>query len=157
VPETDICNSFQIPVTLIQTIAGQNNSTYNNVETARKFFIQNTISGFWSKIEQVINSNFSYEFPSQPEWFFETADLASMQEDNAEKFTRLNELFKSNVISRSEFRSELDLEDIDGGTQVYYQDLLFGSTTTFVEPEETITEPIVAVASGLKRAVKKKV
>jgi HK97 family phage portal protein len=147
VPETDICNSFQIPVTLIQTIAGQNNSTYNNVETARKFFIQNTISGFWSKIEQIINSNFSYEFPSQPEWYFETADLASMQEDNAEKFSRLNALFQSNVISRSEFRAELDLEDIDGGSAVYYQTLLNQSTTATVEPLEPIVEPIVAIAS----------
>jgi HK97 family phage portal protein len=147
VPETDICNSFQIPVTLIQTIAGQNNSTYNNVETARKFFIQNTISGFWSKVEQIINSNFSYEFPSQPEWYFETADLASMQEDNAEKFSRLNALFQSNVISRSEFRAELDLEDIDGGSAVYYQTLLNQSTTATVEPLEPIVEPIVAIAS----------
>jgi HK97 family phage portal protein len=147
VPETDICNSFQIPVTLIQTIAGQNNSTYNNVETARKFFIQNTISGFWSKVEQIINSNFSYEFPSQPEWYFETADLASMQEDNAEKFSRLNALFQSNVISRSEFRAELDLEDIDQGQAIYYQDLLFGSTASFEQPLEPIVEPIVAIAS----------
>jgi hypothetical protein len=70
-----------------------------------------------------------------------------MQEDNAEKFSRLNALFQSNVISRSEFRAELDLEDIDGGSAVYYQTLLNQSTTATVEPLEPIVEPIVAIAS----------
>lgn len=152
VPETDICNAFQIPTTLIQTIAGQQNSTYNNVETARKFFLQNTIGGFWSKVEQIINSNFSYEFPQIPNWFFETSNLPSLQEDQNESFIRLNQLFQSNVISRAEFRSELDLDDIDGGSAVYYQDLLFGSTTAFVAP----SEPFVALESDAKASSKKK-
>lgn len=150
VPETDICNAFQIPTTLIQTIAGQQNSTYNNVQTARKFFLQNTIGGFWSKVEQIINSNFSYEFPQIPNWFFETSDLPSLQEDQKETFERLNQLFQSNVISRSEFRAELDLDDIDGGQAIYYQDLLFGSTTATETPLEVIVDPIVAVASPVK-------
>lgn len=124
VPEADICGSFQVPPTILHTVAGMQNSTYNNVETSRKFFIQNTIGGMWSRVVQTINDNFKYEFPSQPEWNFETSNLPSMKEDTNSKFARLSAMYQANAISRAEFRAELDLEDIDDGQQVFYQDLI---------------------------------
>lgn len=123
VPETDIASAFMIPPTVLHSVAGAENSTYNNVETARKQFIQNTVAGLWSKVSQVINENFSYEFGSNPEWFFEYANLPSMQEDADARFARLQGMFQSNVISRAEFRAEMDLEDIDEGEQVYFTEL----------------------------------
>ena len=123
VPETDIASAFMIPPTVLHSVAGAENSTYNNVETARKQFIMNTVAGLWSKVEQVINENFSYEFGSNPEWHFEYANLPSMQEDADSRFARLQGMFQANVISRAEFRSEMDLDDIDNGEQVYFTEL----------------------------------
>lgn len=156
VPEVDICASFMIPPMLINVVAGLQASTYNNVAEARRYFVQNTISGMWSKLEQTINENFSFEFSQQPEWYFETADLASMKEDNQEKFLRLQAMYQANVISRGEFRAEMDLEDIDNGQQVYYQDLIspfnFGTASAEPPAPEPILPPTKAVS---KKKVKK--
>ena len=159
VPEADICGSFQIPPTILHTVAGMQNSTYNNVETSRKFFIQNTIGGMWSRVEQIINDNFTYEFPSQPKWYFETADLPSMKEDTNSMFARLNAMYQANAISRAEFRAELDLEDIDNGQQIFYQDLVaqagFGALGLAQEeqPIQTASEE----KPKTKRVYKKKI
>lgn len=126
VPETDIASAFMIPPTVLHSVAGAQNSTYNNVETARKQFIQNTVAGMWSRVSQIINEHFSYEFGSNPEWHFEFADLPSMQEDTDSKFARLQGMFQANVISRAEFRAEMDLDDIDDGQQVYFSELQSG-------------------------------
>ena len=158
VPESDICGSFMVPPTILHTVAGMQNSTYNNIETSRKFFIQNTIGGMWSRVEQVINDNFSFEFPSQPKWNFETADLPSMKEDTNSVFARLNAMYQANVISRSEFRAELDLDDIDNGQQVYYQDLISQFTFGVAEEEQPESPALEqADAQKPKRVSKKKI
>jgi HK97 family phage portal protein len=158
VPEADICGSFMIPPTILHTVAGMQNSTYNNVETSRKFFIQNTVGGMWSRVEQVINDNFSFEFPSQPKWNFETADLPSMKEDTNDKFLRLQAMFQANAISRAEFRAEMDLEDIDNGQEVYYQDLINQFTFGVAEQEQPELPALEqADAKKPKRVSKKKV
>ena len=159
VPETDICGAFQISPILLNTVAGMQNSTYSNLSESRKFFIQNVIAGMWSKIEQIINDHFSYEFPSQPTWHFEVSNLPSMQEDVNAKFARLNQMYISNSISRAELRAELGLEDIDNGQQVFYQDLVaqagFGALN-FAEDEQP-TEVASAEKPKTKRVYKKKI
>ena len=159
VPESDICGSFQIPPTILHTVAGMQNSTYNNVETSRKFFIQNTIGGMWSKVEQIINDNFTYEFPSQPTWHFETADLPSMKEDTNSMFARLNAMYQANAISRAEFRAELDLDDIDNGQQVFYQDLVAqaGFGAFGLAQEQAPIEQASAEKPKTKKVYKKKI
>ena len=158
VPESDICGSFMIPPTILHTVAGMQNSTYNNVETSRKFFIQNTVGGMWSRVEQTINDNFSFEFPSQPKWYFETADLPSMKEDTNTKFLRLQAMYQANAISRAEFRAEMDLEDIDNGQQVYYQDLINQFSFGVAQAEEPAQPALEqADAQKPKRVSKKKV
>jgi len=159
VPESDICGSFQIPPTILHTVAGMANSTYNNVETSRKFFIQNTVGGMWSRVEQIINDNFTYEFPSQPTWHFETADLPSMKEDTNSMFARLSAMYQANAISRAEFRAELDLDDIDNGQQVFYQDLVAqaGFGALGLAQEQAPIEQASSEKPKTKRVYKKKI
>lgn len=124
IPESDVASSFRIPIEYLGTATGNANSTYANKETSRKQFVSNVVSSMWNVVESIINENFSSEFVSHPKWYFERSNVAALQEDNTAKFQRLSALFTQNVISRREYRSELDLDDIDNGDDIYYMDIL---------------------------------
>ena len=124
IPESDIASSFRVPIEYLGTATGNANSTYANKETSRKQFVQNVVASMWSSVEQIINDAFSWEFPSKPEWWFEKSEVSALQEDQQAKFQRVASMYQSNVISRREFRAAMDLDDIDNGVDLYFNDIL---------------------------------
>jgi HK97 family phage portal protein len=139
--ESRICSAFKVPPQLAGVEAGQAHSTFNNVEQARAFFTETTLTSIWRRLQDTINRDLLPDFEgldSALEAQFDTSQvraLAEMFKGESDQFTGL---FQAGIMYRDEVREKMRLDPIDNGVKVF---ILPANTQAVDEQGEPIVEP----------------
>ena len=113
----EICSIFNVPPPMIGILE---NSTYNNIETARKIFWQDCIVPLLEDIKSCFNLSLAPEFGQGIELSFDLSNVEALQTSNAEKMTTAQTLFGMGVpFNEINQRLELGFDPIDGGDVGY--------------------------------------
>ena len=96
------------------------NSTYNNIETARKIFWQDCIVPLLEDIKNCFNLSLTPEFGQGIELSFDVSNVEALQTSNTEKMTTAQTLFGMGVpFNQINQRLELGFDPIEGGDVGY--------------------------------------
>ena len=113
----EICSVFNVPPPMIGILE---NSTYNNIETARKIFWQDNIVPLLEDIKSCFNLSLAPEFGQGIELSFDLSNVEALQTSNSEKMTTAQTLFGMGVpFNEINQRLELGFDPIEGGDVGY--------------------------------------
>jgi HK97 family phage portal protein len=151
--ESRMCAAFKVPPQLAGVEAGQAHSTFNNVEQARSFFTQTTLTAIWRRLQDTINRDLLPDFEgldSTVEAQFDTSQVRALAEMFKGESDQFVGLFQAGIMYRDECREKMRLDPIDGGKMVF---ILPANTQAVDETGEPIVEPEPAPAPMLPPGV----
>lgn len=118
--EIEICSVFGIDGKVVGTIAGNEKSTYANVETAYKEFTTLTRMPTWNSWEEQIESGLAKEWPGiQLE--FDMSHVAALRADPDANIYPNIAKFNANLTTQNEARNAMGDLPIEGGDKFAYQ------------------------------------
>lgn len=113
----EICSLFQVPPPIVGIM---DTSTYNNIETARKIFWQDTVIPLLEDIKDSFNLSLTPEFGQGIELSYDISNVQALQTSTQEKINNAKNLWSMgvpfNVINQ---RLELGFDDVEGGDMGY--------------------------------------
>ena len=113
----EICSLFQVPPPIVGIM---DTSTYNNIETARKIFWQDTIIPLLEDIKDALNLALTPEFGQGIELVYDISNIQALQTSTQEKINNAKQLWSMgvpfNIINQ---RLELGFDEIEGGEVGY--------------------------------------
>lgn len=110
--DSRICSRFGVPAVLVGTEGGQENSTYSNGEQAERNFYSGTMPRLWSRIDDAFTRQLLPEFEYRPGWDirFDTSEIAALQDDVNEAWTRATAAWNAGLISRHVAHVEMGVD-----------------------------------------------
>lgn len=109
----EICSIFNVPPPMIGILE---NSTYNNIETARKIFWQDCIVPLLQDIKASLNLSLTPEFGTGIILDFDLSNVDALQTSSKEKMETAKSLFSMGVpFNLINQRLELGFDEIEGG------------------------------------------
>jgi len=109
----EICSVYGVPSSLIAKMGDVNLA---NAETARRAFWQDTLQPLLEQIEGTLNSCLASEFGPDVEIYFDTSNVAALQQSQKEKLENAKFLWSMGVpFNTINEHFDLGLDDIDGG------------------------------------------
>lgn len=111
IPEERIAAVLRVPAIIAGLGAGLDRSTYSNFREAREMFAEMTILPLYAFDAAVVNAQLVPEFTSDPQIkvVFDITDLRALQEDEDNKWKRLNEAVKTGWVRPDEARTDVGL------------------------------------------------
>jgi HK97 family phage portal protein len=111
IPEERIAAVLRVPAIIAGLGAGLDRSTYANFREAREMFAEMTILPLYAFDASSINQQLLPEFTSDPRLrvAFDITDMRALQEDEDNKWKRLNEAVKTGWVDVSEARTDVGL------------------------------------------------
>ncbi len=110
----DIARIFRVPMFMLGDLS---NSSFNNVESSMRFFYQSTLSLYLGHIESALDSLFNLPPGDTIEFDFES----NLRTNFAERIKGLSEGVKGGIYKINEARNKENLQNIDGGENVFIQ------------------------------------
>jgi HK97 family phage portal protein len=140
IPEERIAAVMRVPAIIAGLGAGLDRSTYANFREAREMFAEMTLLPLYSFDAATVNMQLLPEFTTDPRITvgFDVTDLRAFQEDENEKWKRLDLAVKTGWVRPNEARSDVGLPpDLDESTPMNTgQPALPGQVTEVGEEEE---------------------
>ena len=134
----EICTIFNVPPPMIGVLE---NSTYNNIETARKIFWQDHLVPLLEDIKNCFNQSIAPEFGQGVILDYDLSNVEALQTSNTEKMATAAQLFAMgvpfNIINQ---RLDLGFDDIEGGDMGYLPSGLMPATILENMEDPTQTE-----------------
>ena len=131
----EICSIFQVPPPIVGIM---DTSTYNNIETARKIFWQDTIIPLLEDIKDNFNLGLTPEFGQGIELSYDVSNIQALQISNQEKITNAKNLFSMGVpFNMINQKLELGFDEIEGGDLGYLPSGLMPSNVLAMPPEDS--------------------
>jgi HK97 family phage portal protein len=135
----EICSIFNVPPPMIGILE---NSTYNNIETARKIFWQDCIIPLLEDIKNCFNLSLTPEFGQGIELSFDISNVEALQTSNTEKMATAQTLFGMGVpFNQINQRLELGFDPIEGGDTGYLAANLMPANILEQGPQEPEPNP----------------
>lgn len=119
VPEARIAAAFRVPAILAGLNVGLEQATYSNYAQARLAFTQDTLVPLWRAAAAEVQSALAPEFGNGVILRHDLNEVASLQEDVNNKWTRLGSAFDRGAITLNEYRRGIGYQDQQGG-DVYF-------------------------------------
>jgi HK97 family phage portal protein len=130
----EICSIFQVPPPIVGIM---DTATYNNIETARKIFWQDTIIPLLEDIKDSFNLALTPEFGTGIELSYDVSNVQALQISNQEKITNAKSLFSMGVpFNMINQKLELGFDEIEGGDLGYLPSGLMPSNVLAMPPED---------------------
>jgi HK97 family phage portal protein len=118
-----ICSAFAVPPILIHTKLGLDASTYSNYGQARRAFYEDTITPLWRRLDGAMTRALLPEFDvdDSVSLEFDTSEIPALQDDLTNERAQKIELWRSQVITRNEIRSDFGYAEIEdeSGAELY--------------------------------------
>lgn len=131
----EICSIFQVPPPMIGILE---NSTYNNIETARKIFWVDTIIPLLEDIKDSFNIGLTPEFGTGIELAYDLSNVDALQTNIKEKMETAKGFFSMGVpFNDINQKLELGFDDIEGGDIGYLPSGLMPADILANPPEPT--------------------
>jgi HK97 family phage portal protein len=125
-----ICSAFAVPPILIHTKLGLDASTYSNYGQARRAFYEDTITPLWRRLDGAMTRALLPEFDVDEtvSLEFDTSKIPALQDDLTNERAQKIELWRSQVITRNEIRSDFGYAEIEDetGAELYASASPFG-------------------------------
>lgn len=112
ISDTSICQAFGVSPLLVDALAGIAKSTFSNKADARKGFYDETISGLWDRLDDVLTLGLLSEFEpagSPVSLEFDTSRIKALQEDRNTKATWVIQGFQASGLSQHMMLTELGI------------------------------------------------
>ena len=111
IPEERIAAVLRVPAIIAGLGAGLDRSTYANFREAREMFAEMTLMPLYSFDAATLNMQLTPDFTSDPniKIMFDVTDLRAFQEDETEKYKRLDLGVKTGWIRPNEARADVGL------------------------------------------------
>jgi HK97 family phage portal protein len=126
-----ICSAFAVPPILIHTKLGLDASTYSNYGQARRAFYEDTITPLWRRLDGAMTRALLPEFDvdDSVSLEFDTSEIPALQDDLTNERAQKIELWRSQVITRNEIRSDFGYAEIEDetGAELYAPASPFGA------------------------------
>jgi HK97 family phage portal protein len=130
----EICSIFQVPPPIVGIM---DTSTYNNIETARKIFWQDTIIPLLEDIKDCFNLALTPEFGTGIELSYDVSNVQALQTSNQEKIANATSLFAMGVpFNMINQKLELGFDNVEGGDLGYLPSGLMPSNVLAMPPED---------------------
>jgi HK97 family phage portal protein len=135
----EICSIFQVPPPMIGILE---NSTYNNIETARKIFWVDTIIPLLEDIKDCFNQSLTPEFGTGFELSYDISNVDALQTNIKDKIETAKNLFSMGVpFNMINQKLELGFDDIEGGDMGYLPSGLMPTDILLAPPEPQVLDP----------------
>jgi HK97 family phage portal protein len=107
-----ICTAFGVPAVLVGAEVGLQHSTYSNGEQAERNFYSGTMPRLWARIDDAFTRQLLPEFEWRPGWDirFDTSEIAALQDDVNEAWTRATSAWTAGLISRHVAHEEMGVD-----------------------------------------------
>lgn len=126
VNRTEICAAFGVPSQIVGDPAGQ---TYSNYGEAQKAFWENTvIARYLDHIKDKLEQDLLPRFADNLVLKYDLSAVGALKENEDKKADRINNLWKSGLVKRSEARYALDYEETEADN-VYINELTAAPAT----------------------------
>jgi HK97 family phage portal protein len=130
----EICSLFQVPPPIVGIM---DTSTYNNIETARKIFWQDTIISLLEDLKDSFNLGLTPEFGTGIELGYDVSNVQALQTSTQEKITNAKDLFSMGVpFNMINQKLELGFDQVEGGDIGYLPSQLMPSDFLSNPPQE---------------------
>ena len=143
VPETRISGVFGVPPLLAGLLIGHQRANYANSSVARKLGAEQKIIPDMRDIAQTLSDRLLPEFeeavyqdPESYRFEFDFSVMTALQEDQQKKSVRLNRLWNSNVIDRSEIRGAEGFSIREEDEGLYHADTRLGDLGSDPNPAQ---------------------
>lgn len=150
----EICSIFNVPPPMVGILE---NSTYNNIETARKIFWQDCIIPLLEDIKNTINLSLTPEFGENITLDYDISNVEALQTSEREKLETAKSLFSLgvpfNVINQ---RLDLGFDEIEGGDIGYLPSGLMPTNFFDDMPPENTPQPPANEEEGKSKGSSKK-
>lgn len=135
VPEERLAGVIGIPSIVLGFGSGLERGTFSNFEQAVEMAYEGFLVPLWDYFADEMTAQVLPDYDGQPrgdelsrEVRADTTKVRALQEDQNELFTRLDSSFQSGWLKRSEARAMAGLEVDEGEDDVYYFDVVGGSS-----------------------------
>jgi HK97 family phage portal protein len=120
-PEERICAVFRIPPGVVKLGAGLERNTYSNAETEQEQAYRNAVLPMHRVFKDGLDASLLPEFTVDENWQtgFDVSDINALQEDEDARAKRFALLWTSDLIKRSEARSEMGYDADSKSDEVY--------------------------------------
>lgn len=127
---------FGIPLQVLNMGAGNERSTYHNMQEADRRAVDQFLQPLWWRTAQTLTRQLLRDIDPDESHFveFDTSEVGAMQEDETERVARIVSMYQGQVIKRSEARVELNYEVDPGGADDVYL-VKAGTTTVSIDDE----------------------
>jgi HK97 family phage portal protein len=105
--ETRICAVYQVPPSLVPSMAGQHSASYANRVSDREFLWDSVLAPIYRHHAVVLTNGLKADFPDLDKFEFDLSDVRALQEDEDKKHARYRDDFGAGLIGRREARVEL--------------------------------------------------
>lgn len=115
VPEARIAAAFKVPAIVAGLNVGLERSTFANYGEAVKFFTEGTLAALWRIAASELTQGLGEEFGDEVQVTYDLSDVRALQENETERWTRLNTAVAGGWMTVNEARAEIGLEAAPGG------------------------------------------
>lgn len=137
--DSAVCAAFRVPMQVVQTVLGQESSTYSNYREALKVLQLYTCGPLRARLDGAITRDLLPEFDADPSHSveFDTSRVEALQESQDEKHKRALEALKAGGIQLDTFLEETGRTPIGGdlGQSFYLPFSVIVTPPTGPEPE----------------------
>lgn len=109
ITESRICAAVGVPPVLVGLKVGLEHSTFSNMEEARAFFTEVTLSNIWRRIEDGFNTQICPEFGDDIIVEFDLSKVKALAGRHKEQIQPVLDGFGKGVVTRNEYRQALGL------------------------------------------------
>ena len=110
IDESRICAVFNVPAILAGAKVGLDRSTFANYAEARRSFWSETLRPLYRQVADALTLQLAPDFGSTVRFEFDLSDVAALQVDEGEKWTRAGTAFVQGWVSDNEARQEIGLD-----------------------------------------------
>jgi HK97 family phage portal protein len=121
--ENAICQAFGISPIVVNTTSGLEQSSYNNYNSARRSFYEDTLTPLWGRIDDAFTRHLLYEMADTNRFSiaFDLSRVPALKDDVTARWERATDAFNSGAINMDQFLKEVELDTRPSGMgDVYF-------------------------------------
>lgn len=111
--EARICGALGIPPILAGTKVGLDRSTYSNMQEARQFFAETTLSWYWRRYADQYTNDLASEFGEDITCEYDTSEVRALAGQKIETLTPIKDAFTAGAVTRNQYLHALGLDPLE--------------------------------------------
>jgi HK97 family phage portal protein len=115
--ENAICQAFGISPIVVNTTSGLEQSSYNNYNSARRSFYEDTLTPIWGRVDDAFTRHLLYEMADTKVYSiaFDLSRVPALKDDVSARWTRATDAVSAGSITITQFLKEVELDAIQNG------------------------------------------